>query len=194
MLASTTDDANVEQDVVTNRKRALLQRLAELENALSEFLPTDEEVLAIEMAKPNDEVANIVKKYVHKRIVDSGGFKTIDKIGEQIHKLRDIMDEMCNTYGREAMRKMFGFEGKVKKEFYIHGRLDKLMRMVRRWKITVECYADVEQSNAGVDGFVSGGCWDGEYIKNENDVMHYWLCIPCGICCQVFGGENGTIV
>ena len=38
VLASTAD--NVEQDVVTNRKRALLQRLAELENALSEFLPT----------------------------------------------------------------------------------------------------------------------------------------------------------
>ena len=193
MLASTAD--NVEQDVVTNRKRVLLQRLAELENALSEFLPTEEETSVIGMAKPNNEVANIVKQYIHKRIVDSGGFKTIDKIGEQIHKLCDIMDKMCNTYGREAMRKMFGFGGEVENEFYIRSKkLFDLMKMVRRWKITVECYADVEQSNAGVDGFVSGGCWNGEYIKNENDVMHYWLCIPCGICCQVFGGENGTIV
>ena len=96
--------------------------------ALSEFLPTDEEVLAIEMAKHNDEVANIVKKYVHERIVDSGGFKTIDEIGERIHKLWNIVNEMYNTYGREAMRKMFGFEGKVKKEFCIHGRVDKLKK------------------------------------------------------------------
>ena len=133
VAASTTDNVNVEQDVVTNRKRVLLQRLAELENALGEFLPTDEEVQAIEDAKPNDEVANSVKKFVHKRIVDSGGFKTIDKIGEQIHKLCDIMDKMCNTYGREAMRKMFGFGGEVENEFYIRSKkLFDLMKMVRR--------------------------------------------------------------
>ncbi len=97
------------------------------------------------------------------------------------------------AYGRKAMRKMFGFVGEVEDEFDIWERVDKLTKMVRRWKVTVECYAEVEKANIGVDGFVSGGCWNGEYIKNKNDVMMCWY-IARDICSQVFGGENGIVV
>ncbi len=160
VAASTTDNVNVEQDVVTRSKNVFIHCFQKLREALVEFLPADvDRVLSdLNSSEFTKEEKLSIKLRLHQQIVDKGGLAPIAKIGKLIREMSEIVNTLRKIYGVEAMRTMFNI-GKNSNgdESINYSKIHELILMMHKWVRCVAYYSKIEKAYKGKKGFRSGG-------------------------------------